>query len=181
VNRSQLEANSIVPSTDFYRRAKIPKWTADIEDEKKMEALMLKDVAEGTGNTMIRAGIIKAASEGAPRTDWEKKVFRAAAQVQKATGVPIATHDGANARQQFDLLVELGVTPHRLFLSHVDTMYHCGRTREQVRDVLVSITRTGATWKSTCSPRSFIRSGLTSFILCALCVTQALPIGFSSP
>jgi phosphotriesterase-related protein len=132
----------IVPSTGFYRRAKIPEWMAEIEDEKKMEDLMLKDVTEGIGKTKIRAGIIKIASEGSPLTDWEKKVFRAAARVQVATDVPIATHDGANAREQFDLLVQTGAKPRRVFLSHVDTMLH-GRTREQVRDMLVSIAKDG--------------------------------------
>src|SRR6185503_5499473 len=54
----------IVPSTGFYRRAKIPGWMADMEDEKQMEELMLKEVTEGIGGTKIRAGIIKVAGEG---------------------------------------------------------------------------------------------------------------------
>jgi len=109
----------IVPSTGFYRRAKIPKWMADIEDEKQMEELMLKELTEGIDGSKIRAGIIKVAGEGAALSDWEKKVFRAAARVQKATGCPIATHTGG-AFEQFDLLVKTGADPHRIFLSHVD-------------------------------------------------------------
>jgi phosphotriesterase-related protein len=109
----------IVPSTGFYRRAKIPRELANMEDEKQMEELMLRDVTEGIDGTKIRAGIIKVAGEGASLSDWEKKVFRAAARVQKSTGAPIATHTGG-AFQQFDLLVKTGADPHKIFLSHVD-------------------------------------------------------------
>jgi phosphotriesterase-related protein len=109
----------IVPSTGFYRRAKIPGQWANMEDEKQMEELMLKEVTEGIDGTKIRAGIIKVAGEAASLSDWEKKVFRAAARVQKATGTPIATHTGG-ALEQFNLLVKTGADPHRIFLSHVD-------------------------------------------------------------
>ncbi|MBZ5561970.1 MAG: hypothetical protein LAP13_06065 [Acidobacteriia bacterium] len=132
-----------VPSSGFYRRAKIPKLWAEMEDENQMRDLMLKEVTEGIEGTKIRASIIKVAGETSALSDWEKKVFRAAAQVQKAVGVPIATHDGANAREQFDWLLESGANPRRLMLGHVDTMLGAHRTREQVRDVLVSIAREG--------------------------------------
>jgi phosphotriesterase-related protein len=109
----------VVASTGFYRRAKIPGWMADMEDEKQMEELMLKELTEGIGGTKIKAGIIKVAGEGASLSDWEKKVFRAAAHVQKATGCPIATHTGGPF-EQFDLLMKTGADPNRIFLSHVD-------------------------------------------------------------
>ena len=108
----------IIASTGFYRRSKIPKWLADMEDEKQMEERMLKEVTEGIDSTKIRAGIIKVAGDGG--TDWEKKVFRAAARVNKATGVPIATHSGNDAFDQFNLLVKNGADPQHIFLSHVD-------------------------------------------------------------
>jgi len=38
----------IVPSTGFYRRAKIPKQWEEIEDEKKREELMLREVTEAS-------------------------------------------------------------------------------------------------------------------------------------
>ena len=127
----------IVPSTGFYRRAKIPKEMADMEDEELMEKRMLKEVTEGIDGTKIRAGIIKVAEERAPLSDWEKKVFRAAARVQKATGIPIATHCGS-APEQFDLLVQAGANPHRICFSHVDV----GR-KGQPGDQLLSITKEG--------------------------------------
>ncbi len=133
----------IIPSTGFYRRAKVPREWAGMDDENEMRDFMLKEINEGIEGTKIRAGVVKVAAETSPLTDWETKVFRAAARVQKATGVPVATHDGANAREQFDLLVQSGADPRRLYLGHVDTMLHGSRTREQVRDVLISIAREG--------------------------------------
>ena len=109
----------IIVSTGFYRRSKIPKWMADMEDEKQMEERMLREVTDGIDNTKIRAGIIKVAGEGATLSDWEKKVFRAAARVNQATAIPIATHTGG-ALEQFDILVKTGADPHRIMLSHVD-------------------------------------------------------------
>jgi len=108
----------IIASTGFYRRSKIPKWLADMEDEKQMEERMLKEVTEGIDGTKIRAGIIKVAGDGG--TDWQKKVFRAAARVNKATGAPIATHSGGDAFDQFSLFVKTGADPQKIFLSHVD-------------------------------------------------------------
>lgn len=115
---SQTKVN-IVVSTGFYRRSKSPSWRAAIEDEKQMEALMLKEVKEGIDNTKIRAGIIKVAEEGGESSEWEKKVFRSAARVSKATGVPIMTHTG-NALEQFNILTKAGADPQKIVLSHVD-------------------------------------------------------------
>jgi phosphotriesterase-related protein len=105
-----------------------------------MEERMLKEVTRGMEGTSVRAGIIKVASESLPLSDWEKKVFRAAARVQKATGTPIATHAGGAAREQFDLLVRAGADPRRIFLSHVDTG---GRDREKLAKQLLSLAREG--------------------------------------
>ena len=135
---AQRTAVKIVPSTGFYRREKIPQWMAEMEDEKQMEDLMLKEATEGIGSTKIRAGIIKVAQERAPLSDWEKKVFRAAARAQKATGVPIATHCGS-APEQFEVLVQAGADPHRVFFSHVDV----GR-KGKPGDQLLSIVKAGS-------------------------------------
>jgi len=127
----------IVPSTGFYRRDKIPKWMAAMDDEEQMEERMLKEVTEGIDGTKIRAGIIKVAQERTPLSDWEKKVFRAAARVQKTAGVPIATHCGS-AREQLDLLLQAGADPRRIYFSHVDV----GR-KGQPGDQLLSVVKEG--------------------------------------
>jgi phosphotriesterase-related protein len=111
---------------------------ADMEDEGRMVERMLKEITEGIDGTKIRAGIIKVAQERSPLSDWEKRVFRAAARVQKATGIPIAIHCGS-AREQFDALVQAGANPRRIFFSHVDV----GR-KGQPGDQLLSIVREGS-------------------------------------
>jgi phosphotriesterase-related protein len=154
----------IIPSTGFYRRQKIPKRMADIDDEKQMEDRMLKEVTEGIDGTPVRAGIIKVASEHTPLTDWEKKVFRAAARVQKATGVGIATHSGStSAREQYDLLVGTGANPHRIFLSHVD-VNAAGHTDRLER--LLSIVKEGGYLEVDTFGQEFYTpwSDLTSFL-----------------
>jgi len=128
---------NIIVSTGFYRRLKSPSWKADMEDENQMEALMLKELTEGIDGTKIRAGIIKIAQEGGTLSDWEKKVFRAAARASKATGTPMATHTG-NAFEQFDLLVKTGVNPHKILLSHVDV------GRKGIPGELMTIAREGS-------------------------------------
>ena len=136
---------NIVPCTGFFPSGiwNVPRWMAEMNDEKQMEHHMLKEVTEGIDGTNIRAGIIKVASLTSPISDREKKFFRAAARVQKAMGVRIATHVGGNAREQLDLLVQAGAEPALIFFSHVDMMLHGGRTREEVRDLLVSVAQEG--------------------------------------
>jgi phosphotriesterase-related protein len=89
-----------------------------MEDQKQMEDLMMKDVTKGIDGTGFKAGIMKVAGDGG--TDWQHKVFSAAAGVNKATGIPIATHSGTDASEQFNFLIKNGANPHQILLSHVD-------------------------------------------------------------
>jgi phosphotriesterase-related protein len=109
-----------------------------------MEERMFREVTEGIEGTKIRAGIIKVAADHVPIPEWNKKVFRAAARVQKATGVPIATHAWIGAREQFDLLVKTGADPNGINLSHVDTVNGWrGKTREQFAAELLPVVQAG--------------------------------------
>jgi len=109
----------IIVSTGFYRQSKLPPWLVEMKQENAMVDYLTKEVTEGIGNTKLRAGIIKVAQEHNPMSDWETKVFAAAARVQKKTGVHIVTHTG-NAVEQFDLLTKQGADPKRIYFSHVD-------------------------------------------------------------
>ncbi|MBA4167883.1 MAG: hypothetical protein H0X41_10140 [Chitinophagaceae bacterium] len=109
----------IIVSTGFYRESKRPQWAIDMTDPHEMVNYMLKESQEGIGGTKLRAGIIKVAQEKSPMSDWEKKVFQAAATVQKKTGINIATHTG-NAVEQFNVLTKAGADPKKIYFSHVD-------------------------------------------------------------
>jgi len=73
--------------------------------EKEIYEMMLREVTVGIGKTGIKAGVIKLASSKGVITDYEKMFFRAAAKVQKETGVVIITHtqEGTMGPEQAEL------------------------------------------------------------------------------
>ncbi len=82
--------------------------------------------------TAYRAGVIKiGASAGGP-SERDRRVFAAAAEAHRRTGVPILTHceDGTGALEQVRLLQELGVELGHVALSHVDKVVDRGYHRE---------------------------------------------------
>jgi 5-phospho-D-xylono-1,4-lactonase len=82
--------------------------------------------------TEHRAGVIKVAgSEGGP-TPRDERIFEAAALAHRRTGAPILTHceAGTGALEQVRLLVDHGVAPEHVALSHVDKVVDRGYHRE---------------------------------------------------
>jgi phosphotriesterase-related protein len=81
----------------------------------------VREVVLGVGDTGIKAGIVKLASE---ETEWLpelKRCFQAGARAHRRTGVPIITHSGAWTRSgltQQDLFVEEGVDLARVIIGH---------------------------------------------------------------
>ncbi len=112
----------IVASTGFYHEP----WLPDMVREADVEAvtqIMIKDVDQGIDDTDIRAGFIgEIGSSEISTTELEEKVLRAAGQANQATGAAISTHTvaGAEALRQIDILLEEGVDPQRVIISHVD-------------------------------------------------------------
>jgi predicted metal-dependent phosphotriesterase family hydrolase len=79
-----------------------------------------------------RAGIVKVAgSEGGPSAR-DRPIFEAAAVAHGRSGVPILTHceHGTGALEQARLLVDQGVAPEHVLLSHVDKVVDRGYHRE---------------------------------------------------
>lgn len=134
---------NIIVSTGFYRYEKAPQVIKEMSEEK-MEERIYRAVTEGVGNSNIKAGIIKVAADRSTLTDWEKKAFRAAARVQKRTGVPIATHAVQGACEQFDILVENGADPNHINLAHIETEDGWeGRSMTQTAEHLLRIVKGG--------------------------------------
>ncbi|BCJ86353.1 phosphotriesterase family protein [Effusibacillus dendaii] len=92
----------------------------NVEDE--IYEMYMKEITEGIGNTGIKAGIIKLASSKDQITPYEQMFFRAAARVQKETGITILTHtqEGTMGPQQAELLVSNGADPTRVMIGHMD-------------------------------------------------------------
>jgi 5-phospho-D-xylono-1,4-lactonase len=113
-------------------------------DVEELAKLFVADIREGIDandysgpivrRTPHRAGVIKiAGSDGGP-SDRDRRVFEAAAIAHGETGVPILTHceGGTGALEQIATLTELGVSPSRVVLSHVDKVVDRGYHRELV-------------------------------------------------
>jgi phosphotriesterase-related protein len=82
--------------------------------------------------TAHRAGVLKVAgSEGGPSAR-DRRVFEAAGEAHRRTGVPILTHceHGTGAIEQVRLLGDHGVPARHIILSHVDKVVDRGYHRE---------------------------------------------------
>ncbi len=82
---------------------------------------MIAEASEGIAGTGVRAGIIKIAVAGMTADD--RKLVRAAAVAQQATGLSITTHTCTpqDRRAVLDLLEGAAVPPERIVLGHADT------------------------------------------------------------
>ena len=93
--------------------------------------LFTAEIEEGVERSEHRAGIIKVATMG-DISERDRRLFTAAAQTHTRTGAPILTHceDGLGGMEQVALLVELGVDPGRVALSHTDKVLDDGYHRD---------------------------------------------------
>ncbi len=93
--------------------------------EEEIYEMFKKEITEGIAGTGIKPGIIKLASSKDEITEYEKMFFRAAARVQKETGIVILTHtqEGTMGPEQARMLIELGVDPSKIIIGHM-----CGNT-----------------------------------------------------
>lgn len=82
----------------------------------------------------VRAGAIKVAALTEQLSDRDKRVFEAGALAHKTTGAPILTHTegGLGGLVQIEKLTGLGVSPHRIALSHTDKIYDFGYHSEML-------------------------------------------------
>lgn len=116
-------------------------WSARIGIDELAELFTL-DVTDGIDaydyagpvvrRTTHRAGVIKVAgSEGGP-SERDRRIFEAAAEAHRRTGVPILTHceGGTGALEQIRLLADRGVDLAHVVVSHVDKIVDRGYHRE---------------------------------------------------
>jgi phosphotriesterase-related protein len=97
-----------------------------------MVDLFVREIREGIGETGVRAGILKCASDRPGITAGVERVLRAVAQAHRATGVPITTHTPTPPEpwglEQQRVFKEEGVDLSRVVIGHsggtVNTDYH---------------------------------------------------------
>ncbi|MEU6992191.1 phosphotriesterase [Streptomyces sp. NPDC046465] len=88
-----------------------------------LAALFVRELAEGIGESGVRAGLIKVAGGFHGLDAHARWTMTAAAEAHRATGAPISVHLelGTGAPDVLDLLCgEFGVPPHRVILGHLN-------------------------------------------------------------
>lgn len=111
---------NIIMGTGFYVGETHPAELATMTDEQVGD-LMVKELVEGVDG--IRAGYIGEIGISEIFDDKERKVLRAAAVAQKKTGVAINVHINpwtVNGLEAADILLNAGVEPQRICISHID-------------------------------------------------------------
>jgi phosphotriesterase-related protein len=115
----------IIGSTGFFHESWCP--LHPIAQALAVEALadlFAREIAEGMGDTLIRAGMIKCATGEGRISPGEEKILRAAGRAHLATGCPIITHTtgGSMGPEQLDIFESEGVAPEAVTISHIEAV-----------------------------------------------------------
>ena len=97
-----------------------------------MTELFVREIREGIGDSGVRAGLLKCATDRLGITPGVERVLRAVAQAHRQTGIPITTHTPTPPEpwglEQQRILGEEGVDLSQVVIGHsggtLDTTYH---------------------------------------------------------
>jgi phosphotriesterase-related protein len=118
----------IIAGTGYYLDQTFPQIVKDLTVEQ-MAAKMLRDITDGfegtgeSGDSPVRAGIIGEVGISWPMSPAEEKSLRAAARVQRETGLAINIHVGFSidlSRQAIQILKEEGADFKKVAFAHCD-------------------------------------------------------------
>ncbi|MDC9822575.1 esterase [Devosia sp. ZB163] len=109
----------IVVPTGNYREPWIPDWVRDASVDE-LEQSFYRDLAEGVGDTGVKAAWIKISAGDDGITPVEEKVLRAAARAAKRTGAVIGSHTimGRVVMDQLDIIEAEGYRADRFISIH---------------------------------------------------------------
>ncbi|MDA1189696.1 MAG: phosphotriesterase-related protein [Chloroflexi bacterium] len=119
---SRATGVNVVMGAGFYIDKVHPKDMSERSDAD-LAAQMIKEITEGVGDTGVKAGVIGELGCSWPLTENERKVLRAAAKAQQATGAPILIHPGREEKAPFEIievLAEAGADIDRVIMGHLD-------------------------------------------------------------
>lgn len=111
---------NIVVATGIYDFFDIPSYFKYRKSEVLVD-YFVREIEEGIGDTGVRAGILKCATDEAGVTPGGEKILRAVAQAHVRTGAPISTHTHAATRRGLDQLkifAAEGVDPTGVVIGH---------------------------------------------------------------
>jgi len=111
----------IVASTGFFHESWCPMHpVARVMDTDMMAELFVREITEGMGDTLVRAGLIKCATGEGRVSEKEEQVLRAAARARRRTGCPILAHTtNGLGLEQLDIFASEGVAAEEVIISHV--------------------------------------------------------------
>ncbi|MFC1893633.1 phosphotriesterase [Chloroflexota bacterium] len=111
---------NIVASTGFWADYGIaPHFrTKDID---YFEDLFIRELTQGMGHTLVKAGIIKVGNGEETFTELEEIEYRAAARAAKRTGAAVITEGVHFALKQLEILLSEKVDPSRIIIAHLDS------------------------------------------------------------
>ena len=137
----------IVCSTGFFPEAWAPMHVyAQLMTIDQMAALFVREINEGMGETLLKAGLIKCGTSEGQVSPKEEEVLRAASRAHKETGCPIITHTtNGLGLEQLDIFASEGVGADEVIISHVGCEPDALAASERVLDrgANVSIDRIG--------------------------------------
>ncbi len=115
---SKASGMKVVVATGIWRDVPRSFWERDLD---KIADIFVHEIEEGIGDTGIKAGAIKVASDAEGVTPEAERVLRGAARALKRTGCPISTHHWAPkevGRRQVEVLREEGAPMDRVCIGH---------------------------------------------------------------
>jgi phosphotriesterase-related protein len=118
---AQRSPLKIIASTGFFTETWCPMHPlARVLDIDMMTELFVREITQGMGSTLIKAGLIKVATGEGRMTANEEQVLRAAARARKQTGCPIIGHTtNGGGLEQLDVYESEGLSPDEVIVSHV--------------------------------------------------------------
>jgi phosphotriesterase-related protein len=115
---------NVIAGAGYYREMCLPQEVLGRSVDELAEELH-RWVAEGMYGTDVRAGILGELGTMSPIRPFEERQLRAAARVQRATGVAINVHPSIWAHEHLriiDILEEAGADLARVAISHCDQL-----------------------------------------------------------
>lgn len=112
---------NVIMTAGYNRPYYMGRWAHSVS-EADMVRDTVRDCMVGIDGTDVKAGIIKCGTEYNNFNEVGQKLVRVAAAAHLETDRPIITHTtaGTMGYEQSGLLIEKGVKPHRIALSHMD-------------------------------------------------------------
>ncbi|MDA1188974.1 MAG: phosphotriesterase-related protein [Chloroflexi bacterium] len=118
---SRATGLNVVMGASWYVPFFHPKDINELSEDNIAEDI-IRDVTVGVGDSGVCSGIIGEAGNFYPLTDNQRKILRASAKAQVATGAPISIHPGFNEKAPIEImniLVKAGADPKRVVIGHL--------------------------------------------------------------